>query len=213
MTLLSCITALTLGLVMIYPPLKLLSDVFLKQEEIEKTLLLQQNIQRTTELLVRAIREAGYRDNLSSNNSSGIQIKKNVSYRGSDGIELTQDVPKQLAYDCLGNVLSQERTRHQKTSQYFYLERNRSDPHSAILICQSLDRQGRPHQAELLNHVQSLQIDWVNPSNLSVSTSKPDVPSRLLKITLILNHPSKKITRAIEHIRYVAPRHFLDPHT
>lgn len=36
MTLLSCITALTLSAVVIYSPLKLLSDVLLKQAEIEE---------------------------------------------------------------------------------------------------------------------------------------------------------------------------------
>jgi hypothetical protein len=113
----------------------------------------------------------------------------------------------------MGNVLSKERTRHQQTYQHFYLERNRSDPRSAVLVCQSLDRQGRLHQAELLNHVQSLQIDWVSPSNLLVSASKSHAPSGLIKITLVLEHPSKIITQPIEHIRFVAPRHFLDPHT
>lgn len=207
MTLLSCITALSLSLVLIYPPLKLFSDVLLKQEEIEQSLLLRQNIDRAMELLVRAIREAGYREDSISNQIADIQIKKKSSYRGSDAIELTQDVPKQLAYDCMGNVLSKERTRHQKTYQHFYLERNRIDPRSAVLVCQSLDRQGRLHQAELLSHVQSLQIDWVSPSNLSVSASKSHKPSRLIKITLRFEHPSKLINKPIEHIRYVAPRH------
>jgi len=59
MTLLSCITALTLGAVMIYPPLKVLNDVMLNHLEIEQDILLAQNINRAVELLARAIREAG----------------------------------------------------------------------------------------------------------------------------------------------------------
>ena len=73
MTLLSCITALSLGAVMVYPPLKLLNDVILKHLEIEQDILLAQNINRAMELLARAIREAGYR--ASQNSINDIQIK------------------------------------------------------------------------------------------------------------------------------------------
>ncbi len=147
MTLLSCIAALTLGAVMIYPPLKLLNDVMLKHLEIEQDILLAQNINRAMELLARAIREAGYRVSQNSINEHDIQIKQDGLFKGSAAIALMQDLPKHLAYDCMGNVLSKERTRQQKTYQHFYLERSRNDLQSASLICQSLDRKGHLHQA------------------------------------------------------------------
>ena len=86
MTLLSCITALTLGAVMIYPPLKLLNDVTLKHLEIEQDILLAQNINRAMELLTRAIREAGYRVSQNSINEHDIQIKQDGLFKGSAAI-------------------------------------------------------------------------------------------------------------------------------
>ena len=209
MTLLSCITALTLSAVMIYSPLKLLSDVLLKQAEIEEDILLNQNMNRAMELLMRAIREAGYRSNQNSKNKNDIQIKQGSLFRGSDAIELMQELPKHLAYDCMGNILSKERTRHRKTYQHFYLERSRNDPRSAILICQSLDRQGRLHQAELLNQVQYLQIHWVNPHAVDINSVKPKVASGLIKISLGVERKSQagKGNTLIEQVRLVAPRH------
>jgi len=209
MTLLSCITALTLGAVMIYPPLKLLNDVMLKHLEIEQDILLAQNINRAMELLARAIREAGYRVSQNSINEHDIQIKQDGLFKGSAAIALMQDLPKHLAYDCMGNVLSQERTRQQKTYQHFYLERSRNDPQSASLICQSLERKGQLHQAELLNQVQYLRIHWVNPQaiNATILTSKG--PTGLIRISLGVRRTSKttKVNKLIEQVRWVAPRH------
>jgi type II secretory pathway component PulJ len=114
MTLLSCITALTRGAVMVYPPLKLLNDIMHKHLEIEQDILLVQNINRAMELLTRAIREAGYRVSQNSINEHDIQIKQDGLFKGSAAISLMQDLPKHLTYDCMGNVLSKERTRQQK---------------------------------------------------------------------------------------------------
>ena len=209
MTLLSCITALTLGAVMIYPPLKLLNDVMLKHLEIEQDILLAQNINRAMELLARAIREAGYRVSQNSINEHDIQIKQDGLFKGSAAIALMQDLPKHLAYDCMGNALSKERTRQQKTYQHFYLEHSRNDPQSASLICQSLDRKGQLHQAELLNQVQYLRIHWVNPQaiNATILTSKG--PTGLIRISLGVRRTSKttKVNKLIEQVRWVAPRH------
>ena len=209
MTLLSCITALTLGAVMIYPPLKLLNDVMLKHLEIEQDILLAQNINRAMELLARAIREAGYRVSQNSINEHDIQIKQDGLFKGSAAIALMQDLPKHLAYDCMGNALSKERTRQKKTYQHFYLERSRNDPQSASLICQSLDRKGQLHQAELLNQVQYLRIHWVNPQaiNATILTSKG--PTGLIRISLGVRRTSKttKVNKLIEQVRWVAPRH------
>ncbi len=209
MTLLSCITALTLGAVMIYPPLKLLNDVMLKHLEIEQDILLAQNINRAMELLARAIREAGYRISQNSINENDIQIKQDGLFKGSAAIELMQDLPRHLAYDCMGNVLSKERTRQQKTYQHFYLERSRNDPQSASLICQSLDRKGHLHQAELLNQVQYLRIHWVNPQAINTTILSPKGPTGLIKISLGVISTSKttKVNKLIEQVRWVAPRH------
>jgi len=209
MTLLSCITALTLGAVMIYPPLKLLNDVTLKHLEIEQDILLAQNINRAMELLARAIREAGYRVSQTSMNENNIQIKQDSLFKGSAAIELRQDLPKHLAYDCMGNVFSKERTRQQKTYQHFYLERSRNDPQSASLICQSLDRKGQLHQAELLNQVQYLRIHWVNPQAINATILSPKGSTGLIKISLGVMRTSKstKANKLIEQDRWVAPRH------
>ena len=209
MTLLSCITALTLGAVMVYPPLKLLNDVMLKRLEIEQDILMAQNINRAMELLARAIREAGYRASQNSINENDIQIKQDGLFKGAAAIELRQDLPKYLAYDCMGNALSKERTRKQKTYQHFYLERSRNDPQSASLICQSLDRKGQLHQAELLNQVQYLRIHWVNPQAINATILSPKGPAGLIRVSLGVRRTSKttKVNKLIEQVRWVAPRH------
>jgi len=194
---------------MIYPPLKLLNDVTLKNLEIEQDILLAQNINRAMELLARAIREAGYRVSQTSMNENNIQIKQDSLFKGSAAIELRQDLPKHLAYDCMGNVFSKERTRQQKTYQHFYLERSRNDPQSASLICQSLDRKGQLHQAELLNQVQYLRIHWVNPQAINATILSPKGSTGLIKISLGVMRTSKstKANKLIEQDRWVAPRH------
>jgi hypothetical protein len=122
---------------------------------------------------------------------------------------LRQDLPKHLAYDCMGNVFSKERTRQQKTYQHFYLERSRNDPQSASLICQSLDRKGQLHQAELLNQVQYLRIHWVNPQAINATILSPKGSTGLIKISLGVMRTSKstKANKLIEQDRWVAPRH------
>lgn len=209
MTLISCITALSLSLVVIYPPLHLLNTVLYKQEVIEEEVLLRQNMNRALELISRAIRESGYRVSDPHENSPAIQINQAKSFRGSDAIELMQAVPTHLAYDCMGNVLSNERTRHQKTYQHFYLERNPKDPRSAILICQSLDRQGRLHQAELVNQVQQLSIHWLKLEAGSSQPMRSQARSGLIEIRLGVerNGPNAKEAKRIEETRWVALRH------
>ncbi len=122
---------------------------------------------------------------------------------------MRQDLPKYLAYDCMGNALSKERTRKQKTYQHFYLERSRNDPQSASLICQSLDRKGQLHQAELLNQVQYLRIHWVNPQAINATILSPKGPTGLIRVSLGVRRTSKttKVNKLIEQVRWVAPRH------
>ncbi len=211
MTLLACLTALTLSAILLLPPAWLVHRVLVHQAQAEDRFLLQQNMDRSLELLSRAIQGAGYQSSLKNHPSTvnPITIQKGGSSRGSDAIVLTQNIPDKLGYDCMGNPLTLERTIKQHTHQRFYLEPSRQDSRIQTLMCQSVDRQGQLHQGEILNNVQSLQIDWVQTSALLNQPNISRTPTGLVAITLRVqphlgpNNP----TRVIEQIRYISQRH------
>ena len=211
MSLLACLTAFTLGTILLLPPAWLVHRVLTHQAQIEDRVLLQQNMDRSLELIGRAIQGAGYQASTTQYSSivSPITIQKGGSSRGSDSIVLIQDIPEKLGYDCMGNSLTLERTINQQVYQRFYLEPSRHDSRTQTLMCQSVDRQGRLHQGEILSNVQSLQIDWVRAQSL---THPPDIsrtPTGLVAIMLRVqphagpNNP----TRIIEQTRYISQRH------
>ncbi len=211
MTLLACLTALTLSTILLLPPAWLLHRVLTDQVQIEDRVLLQQNMDRSLELISRAIQGAGYQASSTQYRlvANPINIQKGGSSRGSDAIVLTQDIPDKLGYDCMGNPLTVERTIKQQAYQRFYLEPSRHDSRTQILMCQSVDRQGRLHQGEILNNVQSLQIDWVRAHSMNQPPNISRTPSGLVSITLRVqahagpNNP----TRVIEQTRYISQRH------
>ena len=211
MSLLACLTALTLSAILLLPPAWLVHRVLLHQVQVEDRFLLQQNMDRSLELITRAIQGAGYQA-LRSQYSSivhPITIQKGGSSRGSDAIMLAQDVPDKLGYDCMGNPLTLERTIKQQVYQRFYLEPSRQDSRTQTLMCQSVDRQGRLHQSEILNHVQSLQIDWVQANSVINQPNISKSPTGLVAITLRVQPHlgSNNRARVIEQIRYISQRH------
>ncbi len=211
MSLLACLTALTLSAILLLPPAWLVHRVLVHQVQVEDRFLLQQNMDRSLELITRAIQGAGYQA-LRSQYSSivhPITIQKGGSSRGSDAIMLAQDVPDKLGYDCMGNPLTLERTINQQVYQRFYLEPSRQDSRTQTLMCQSVDRQGRLHQSEILNHVQSLQIDWVRANSVINQPNISKGPTGLVAITLrVQPHlgPNNPV-RVIEQVRYISQRH------
>ena len=211
MSLLACLTALTLSAILLLPPAWLVHRVLTHHAQIETRFLLQQNMDRSLELLSRAIQGAGYQTSSIQNSltANPITIQKGGSSRGSDAIVITQDIPDKLGYDCMGNPLALERTIKQQAYQRFYLEPSRHDSRTQILMCQSVDRQGRLHQGEILNNVQSLQIDWVRAHSLNQPPTISRTPTGLVAITLHVqphagpNNP----TRVIEQTRHISQRH------
>jgi type II secretory pathway component PulJ len=211
MSLLACLTALTLSTILLLPPVWLVHRVLVHQAQAENRFLLQQNMDRSLELIGRAIQGAGYLASRSQHLSTvhPITIQKGGSSRGSDAIMLAQDVPDKLGYDCMGNPLTLERTNKKQAYQRFYLEPSRQDSRTQTLMCQGVDRQGRLHQSEILNHVQSLQIDWVQANSVINQPNISKSPTGLVAITLRVQPHlgSNNRARVIEQIRYISQRH------
>jgi hypothetical protein len=211
MSLLACLTALTLSAILLLPPAWLVHRVFTHQVQIESRVLLQQNMDRSMELMSRAIHGAGYQASTIQYplTVNPITIQKGGSSRGSDAIILTQDIPDKLGYDCMGNPFALERTIKQQAYQRFYLEPSRHDSRTQTLMCQSDDRQGRLHQGEILNKVQSLHIDWVRANSLTHQPNISRTPTGLVAITLrVQPHTGPHDpARVIEQTRYISQRH------
>ena len=211
MTLLACLIALTLSAILLLPPAWLVHRVLTYQAQIEDRVLLQQNMDRSLELISLAIQGAGYQSSSMQNSltANPITIEKGGSSRGSDAIVLTQDIPDKLGYDCMGNPLALERTIKQQAYQRSYVEPSRHDSRTQTLMCQSVDRQGRLHQGEILSKVQSLQINWVRAHSLSQAPTISRTPSGLVGITLRVqpHGGSNNPTRVIEQTRYISQRH------
>ncbi len=211
MSLLACLTALSLSAILLLPPAWLVHQVLVHQAQAEDHFLLQQNMDRSLELIGRAIQGAGYLASRSQYlpTAHPITIQKGGSSRDSDAIILAQDVPDKLGYDCMGNPLTLERTIKQQVYQRFYLEPSRQDSRTQTLMCQSVDRQGRLHQGEILNHVQSLQIDWVRANSVINEPNISRTPTGLVAITLRVQPHlgSNNRARVIEQIRYISQRH------
>jgi type II secretory pathway component PulJ len=211
MSLLACLTALTLSTILLLPPAWLIHRVLIHQSQIETRFLQQQNVDRSLELISRAIQGAGYQARTPQYRATveSIKIQKGSSSRSGDAIMLTQDIPDPLGYDCMGNALTRERTIKQQAYQKFYLEPNRHDSRTQKLMCQSVDRQGRLHQGEILNNVLSLQIDWVRANSLTHQPEISRTSTGLIAITLRVQPQADQNdpARVIEQTRYISQRH------
>ncbi len=167
-----CLVGLALSLVLVAPLIKNSSEFIAKQIHYEKSQSMTVEADRALELIGRAIRMAGYqnansaiasvRKNSSSNNY--IQIQKNSGYRGSDSLMVKHGISSGVDFDCIGNILSKERTKNNLAQQGFLVDRQASVPKGAkvnggSLICQSLDRHGRIQNTTLMNGIHHLSLE------------------------------------------------------
>jgi type II secretory pathway component PulJ len=151
--------------------LKTSADLFVKQLEYEKTLLLTAEAERALELIGRAIRMAGYRNMKTTLPTSkhkkshlNIEVHKRAGYQESDSLVVRHELSDGMDFDCLGNVLTSDRTKNHLALQGFLVDRQAGFPKGAkvnggSLMCQSLDRQGRLQNTTLMNGVDVLKIE------------------------------------------------------
>ena len=194
MSLLECLVGITLCALLLNPLLKVSAQLATKQIEYEKTQFLISEAERAFELIGRAIRIAGYQNIKSKNDSNKsdapkqfIQVNKKVGYRGSDSLSVQYELSDGVDFDCIGNILSKERTKKDLAFQGFIVERQAgiakgTKVNGGSLICQSLDRQGRVQNTTLMNGMNHLLIEDISSPQRSSGTSDRD--PRLYKISL-----------------------------
>ena len=165
------LVGLALSTALLAPLLKTSAEFVAKQIQYEKTQALISEGDRALELIGRAIRMAGYSNikthsekNKKSNSQDFIQIQKKTGYRSSDSLSVKHGLSDGVDFDCIGNVLSVDRTKNQLALQGFLVERQAGMPKGAkvnggSLMCQSLDRQGRIQNTTLMNGINQLSIE------------------------------------------------------
>ena len=173
-------------MLLLNPLLKTSADLAAKQIEYEKRQSLTAEAERAFELIGRAIRMAGYRNIHSAarrkQEDQWIQIYKKSGYRGSDSLTVQHEISAVMDFDCIGNVLSKERSKHGLARQGFLVDRQAGIAKGAkvnggSLICQSLDRQGRLQNTTLMNGVSYLAIE-------EMATPEKTPAQKLLKVRL-----------------------------
>ena len=175
MNLLECLVGIALCVLLLNPLLQTSAYLVVKQIEYERTQSLISEAERALELIGRAIRMAGYR-NLKSHqprivqqhSNKAIDIQKKTGYQGSDSLVIRHELSSGIDFDCVGNVLSSERTKNNLALQGFLVERQAGiskgvKVNGGSLMCQSLDRQGRIQNTTLMNGVNSLSVHELNP--------------------------------------------------
>ena len=202
MTLLECLVGIALCSLLLNPLLKTSADLVVKQIEYEKSQVLISEADRAFELIGRAIRIAGYR-NLQSNvlpiknvkhsssSNNFLEVSKKSGFRGSDSITIRHEISNGIDFDCIGNVITKERTKNWLALQGFVVAHQAGIPkgqkmNGGSLICQSLDRQGRLQNTTLMNGVNGLFIEEVN--NAQAQSLKGQ---RLYKVKLEMTDGSK----------------------
>jgi hypothetical protein len=173
-------------MLLLNPLLKTSADLVVKQIEYEKRQSLTTEAERAFELIGRAIRMAGYRNTNATQKykQSGqwIQVYKKSGYRGSDSLTVQHEISTAIDFDCLGNVLNQERAKNGLARQGFLVDRQAGIPkgvkvNGGSLICQSLDRQGRLQNTTLMNGVNYLRIE-------EIATPEKSPIQKLYKVSL-----------------------------
>ena len=194
MSLLECLVGITLCALLLNPLLKASAELATKQIEYEKTQSLISEAERAFELMGRAIRMAGYQNIKSKNDSNKtdatkwfIQVNKKVGYRGSDSLSVQYELSDGVDFDCIGNILSKERTKKDLAFQGFIVGRQAGIAKGAkvnggSLICQSLDRQGRVQNTTLMNGINHLFVEDINSPRRAGGMG--DRVPRLYKISL-----------------------------
>jgi len=173
------------------PLLKTSAELVTKQIQYEKTQALISEGDRALELIGRAIRMAGYSNvkvhqvrSKKLNTQEFIQIQKKSGYRSSDSLTIKHGLSDGIDFDCIGNVLTQDRTKNQLAQQGFLVERQAGVPKGAkvnggSLMCQSLDRQGRIQNTTLMNGVNLLTIE-----EMYSSQGRTDSGQRIYRVVL-----------------------------
>jgi len=151
--------------------LKTSADLFVKQIAYEKTQALTTEAERALELIGRALRMAGYQNIKSiqqkidqKNSNLAVEIQKRSGYQGSDSLVIRHQLSDSVDFDCIGNVLTSDRTKNKLALQGFLVDRQASLPKGAktnggSLLCQSLDRQGRIQNTTLMNCINSFRVE------------------------------------------------------
>ena len=202
MSLLECLVGIALCALLLNPLLKTSADLAIKQIEYEKTQSLISEADRAFELIGRAIRMAGYRNIQSpqsqnkrlgskSGETAALEINKKSGFRGSDALIVRHELSEGVDFDCIGNVITKDRTKNHLAMQGFLVDRQAGIPkgkkvNGGSLICQSLDRQGRIQNTTLMNGVNSLLIEELNRPQAQQSAG-----SRLLKVKLQMTDGAK----------------------
>ena len=197
MSLLECLVGITLCALLLNPLLKASALLATKQMQHEKTQSLISEAERALELMGRAIRVAGYQSiktknafNKPTDSKWFIQVNKKVGYRGSDSLSVQHGLSDGVDFDCIGNILSKERTRKDLALQGFIVERQAGIAKGAkvnggSLICQSLDRHGRVQNTTLMNGINHLLVDDISPpQSTGGKGGMGDSAPRLYKISL-----------------------------
>ena len=194
MSLLECLVGITLCALLLNPLLKVGAQLATKQIEYEKTQSLISEAEHAFELMGRAIRMAGYQNIKTKNDSNKsdatkwfIQVNKKVGYRGSDSLSVQYELSDGVDFDCIGNILSKERTKKDLAFQGFIVERQAGIAKGAkvnggSLICQSLDRQGRVQNTTLMNGINHLFVEDIGSPQRAGGIV--DRAPRLYKISL-----------------------------
>ena len=204
MSLLECLVGIALCVLLLNPLLKTSADLVIKQIEYEKSQSLSSEADRAFELIGRAIRMAGYRNiqtslnslspnqkSVKSHENSFLEINKKSGFRGSDSLSIRHELSADVDFDCIGNVLTKDRTKNNLAMQGFLVDRQAGVPkgkrvNGGSLICQSLDRQGRIQNTTLMNGVNGLFIEELNATE-----ARSQLGQRLFKVKLQMTDGAK----------------------
>jgi len=199
MSLLEYLVSIGLGIAVIAPVMQSSSALVIKQTQLEKAWLVEQDAIRVLELMARAIRMAGYRKISSladyrqrSTEIDYIGLKHRSGWNHSDALWVKHEPADSAEGDCLGNRVeqvnygkTQSRTKKGLRHQGFFVQKAVGG-HGGSLMCTSLDRQGRLQNTSLMQHIDSLHIKWVEQKigrGQSPSTARSGVQI-VLKTTL-----------------------------
>lgn len=187
-----------------------------KQIEQEKIQSLTAEGERALELMGRAIRMAGYQNpksfidadkgnqtirknrsnikagahkDIALKDSLDIYLQKTTGFQGSDAFWVKHELSDGVDRDCIGNVITAERTKNKLAQYGFLVERQAGIPkgmrvNGGSLICQSLDRHGRIQNTTLMNGIQQLSIQ--EETGRVGHDSIPKSTSRLFSIQLVM---------------------------
>jgi len=168
--------------------------MLIKQVQLEQFQLASAEADRALELIGRAIRMAGYQNvrpmdfrNPKNAKREALEIQKGVGLNRSDALFITHEISNGIDFDCIGNILTKDRTKNNLAHQGFLLERQAGlakgvKSKGGSLMCQSLDRQGRLQSTTLMNGVHALIIKETDPGVKSKRTTSSS--QKLMKVSI-----------------------------